>query len=121
MTAHPYLSSTLLTNGYHRSSRLDILKSRKILINLKEMIAMKTDAEVTLVIDVVEAGRRLGLGRSAAYQAVHAGQIPSVRIGGLIKVPVAALQRMLDLPRVAEAGQSGQGSPAARPRGGAAS
>jgi excisionase family DNA binding protein len=48
---------------------------------------MKTDADA-LVIDVVEAGRRLGLGRSAAYQAVHAGQIPSVRIGGLIKVPV---------------------------------
>jgi excisionase family DNA binding protein len=57
---------------------------------------MKTDTEATLVIDVVEAGRRLGISRSAAYQAVHAGQIPSVRIGRLIKVPVAALQRMLD-------------------------
>ena len=57
---------------------------------------MKTDTETTLVIDVVEAGRRLGIGRSAAYQAVRAGQIPSVRIGRLIKVPVAALQRMLD-------------------------
>jgi excisionase family DNA binding protein len=49
-----------------------------------------------LVIDVVEAGRRLGISRSAAYQAVHAGQIPSVRFGRLIKVPLAALQRMLD-------------------------
>jgi excisionase family DNA binding protein len=56
---------------------------------------MKTDTN-TLVTDVVEAGRRLGIGRSAAYQAVHAGQIPSVRIGGLIKVPVAALERMFD-------------------------
>lgn len=56
---------------------------------------MKT-TDATLVIDVVEAGRRLGISRSAAYQAVHAGQIPSVRIGRLIKVPVAALQRMLD-------------------------
>jgi excisionase family DNA binding protein len=74
---------------------------------------MKKDADVTLVIDVVEAGRRLGLGRSAAYQAVHAGQIPSVRIGGLIKVPVAALQRMLD--------NAEQGIAAARPRDGGAS
>jgi len=57
---------------------------------------MKTDADATLVIDVVEAGRRLGISRSAAYQAVHAGQIPSVRIGRLIRVPLAALQRMLD-------------------------
>jgi excisionase family DNA binding protein len=56
---------------------------------------MKTDTN-PLVIDVVEAGRRLGIGRSAAYQAVHSGQIPSVRIGGLIKVPVAALERMLE-------------------------
>ena len=49
-----------------------------------------------LVIDVVEAARRLGIGRSAAYQAIHAGQIPSVRIGRLIRVPLVALQRMLD-------------------------
>ena len=56
---------------------------------------MKT-TDATLVIDVVEAGRRLGISRSAAYQAVHAGQIPSVRIGRLIRVPLVALQRMLD-------------------------
>jgi excisionase family DNA binding protein len=70
---------------------------------------MKTDTN-PLVIDVVEAGRRLGIGRSAAYQAVHAGQIPSVRIGGLIKVPVAALERMLD--------RAGEGNDAAHACGG---
>lgn len=55
---------------------------------------MKSGPDV-LVIDVVEAARRLGISRSAAYQAVHAGQIPSVRFGRLIKVPLAALQHML--------------------------
>lgn len=57
-----------------------------------------------LVIDVVEAGRRLGISRSAAYQAVHAGQIPSVRIGRLIRVPLVALQRMLDQASAESAG-----------------
>jgi excisionase family DNA binding protein len=113
MTVNPYLSSTLLTKDYHNSSGFDMENLRKILLNRGRWIAMKTDADVKLVIDVVEAGRRLGLGRSAAYQAVHAGQIPSVRIGGLIKVPVAALQRMLD--------QAEQDIAAARPHGGAAS
>jgi excisionase family DNA binding protein len=74
---------------------------------------MKTDKDATLVIDVVEAGRRLGIGRSAAYQAVHAGQIPSVRIGGLIKVPVVALQRMLD-----RAAENVCGGTSARPSSG---
>lgn len=71
---------------------------------------MKTDADATLVIDVIEAGRRLGISRSAAYQAVHRGQLPSVRIGRLIKVPVAALQRMLD--------RAGEGNDAAHAGGG---
>jgi|GraSoi2013_100cm_1033763.scaffolds.fasta_scaffold87741_1 excisionase family DNA binding protein len=65
-------------------------------MQLRKIDPMKTDADATLVIDVVEAGRRLGISRSAAYQAVHAGQIPALRIGRLIKVPVAALERMLE-------------------------
>jgi excisionase family DNA binding protein len=69
---------------------------------------MKTDADATLVIDVVEAGRRLGISRSAAYQAVRAGQIPSVRIGRLIRVPLAALQRMLDQAGADAAGVRGR-------------
>ena len=60
-----------------------------------------------LVIDVVEAARRLGISRSAAYQAVHAGQIPSVRIGRLIRVPLVALQRMLDQAGSEAAGARG--------------
>jgi excisionase family DNA binding protein len=67
---------------------------------------MKT-TDATLVIDVVEAARRLGISRSAAYQAVHAGQIPSVRIGRLIRVPLIALQRMLDLAGSEAAGVRG--------------
>jgi len=56
-----------------------------------------SDKDTTpLTITVSEAARRLGIGRSAAYQAVALKQIPAVRIGRLLRVPVKALERTLD-------------------------
>ena len=49
-----------------------------------------------LTLTVPEAGRVLGVGRNAAYQAARTGDIPTVRIGKRILVPVAALGRMLE-------------------------
>jgi excisionase family DNA binding protein len=49
-----------------------------------------------LAISVPEAGKRLGIGRSAAYAAAASGQLPVIRIGGLLRVPVKALERKLD-------------------------
>ncbi len=48
------------------------------------------------VLTVEEAGQRLGLSRPLAYQAVNNGQIPAIRIGRRILVPVAALDKMLE-------------------------
>ncbi len=54
-------------------------------------------------ISVPEAGRvYFGVGRDAAYEAARRGQIPVIRIGKFLRVPVVALERML-----AEAGQKG--------------
>jgi len=51
------------------------------------------ESEKTLLaISVPEAGRRLGIGSSAAYAAAASGQLPVVRIGGLLRV---ALERKL--------------------------
>lgn len=47
------------------------------------------------VCSVVEAGRILGLGRSAAYEAVRRGDIPAIRIGKRIVVSRARLASML--------------------------
>jgi helix-turn-helix protein len=50
-----------------------------------------------LTITVPEAGRRyFGLCPNSAYAAAAKGQIPTVRIGRLLRVPVAALDRMLE-------------------------
>jgi hypothetical protein len=43
------------------------------------------------------AGRALGLGRSATYDAVARGDIPVLRWGRKIVVPTAALRRLLAL------------------------
>ena len=44
---------------------------------------------------VPEAAEALGIGRNAAYEAARTGQLPTIRIGERILVPVAALERML--------------------------
>lgn len=49
-----------------------------------------------------DAGKALGLGRNATYEAIARGEIPSVRIGKRILVPRAALQRLLDAGSVSK-------------------
>ncbi len=46
-------------------------------------------------LSVPEAGKALGVGRSSSYEAARTGQIPTIRIGKRILVPIAALERML--------------------------
>ena len=52
-------------------------------------------AEEKLTYSVPEVAEILGIGRSAAYQGIRTGQIPSVKIGKRIIVPKVALQRKL--------------------------
>ena len=47
-------------------------------------------------VTVAEAAALLGIGRSSAYEAVRRGQIPSIKIGRRVLVPVVALQKLLE-------------------------
>jgi excisionase family DNA binding protein len=47
-------------------------------------------------ITVEEAARLLGINRNTAYAAVHAGELPVIRIRKRFLVPKVALQRMLE-------------------------
>ena len=46
---------------------------------------------------VPEAGKKyFGLSRNGSYDAAARGEIPTIRIGRLLRVPVRAMERMLD-------------------------
>jgi len=56
---------------------------------------MPDDTPFTMSIPA--AGKRyLGLGRNASYEAARRGDIPIIRIGRLLRVPVVAIERRLE-------------------------
>lgn len=54
--------------------------------------------DLPALLDVPEAGRVLGIGRSLAYELVRAGEWPTkvLRVGRLIKIPSAPLVRLIE-------------------------
>lgn len=63
---------------------------------MKDVVMVDAGNDDCKVLTVPEAGVRLGLGRSAAYAAANSGEIPTIRIGKLLRVPKVALERMLN-------------------------
>ena len=54
-------------------------------------------ADEILTISVPEAGRRyFGLSRNGSYAAAARGEIPTIKVGRLSRVPVRAMERLLD-------------------------
>jgi excisionase family DNA binding protein len=47
------------------------------------------------LITIEDAAKVLNISRSAAYRAAAAGQIPTLRLGRRLWVPIARLRRML--------------------------
>jgi excisionase family DNA binding protein len=46
---------------------------------------------------IPEAGALyFGLSRNGSYQAAERGEIPTIRVGRKLRVPVAAMERLLD-------------------------
>lgn len=54
-----------------------------------------TVAEGRATLTVEEAGRLLGIGRGTAYEAARRGELPTLKLGRRLVVPVQALDRML--------------------------
>lgn len=53
-------------------------------------------ADEKIVYTVDEAGKLLRISRRSAYKGVKSGDIPTIRVGNRILVPVAALNRILE-------------------------
>jgi hypothetical protein len=57
--------------------------------------AMPKDTKET--ISIPSAGEKYyGLGRNASYDAAKRGEIPTVKIGRILRVPVRAMEKKLD-------------------------
>jgi excisionase family DNA binding protein len=58
---------------------------------------VQLDPSVRPTISVDETAIVLGVARTTAYEAIRQGHIPVIKVGGRLRVPVAALRRMLAL------------------------
>jgi helix-turn-helix protein len=58
---------------------------------------MKIETDECLTTSVPDAGKLIGIGRNAAYEAARRGDIPTIKIGKRVVVPTALLKRMLGL------------------------
>lgn len=55
----------------------------------------KTRQSLARTVSVARASQMLGIGRNQGYEAARRGDIPVIRIGKRILVPLAALERLL--------------------------
>ncbi|MFG2861728.1 helix-turn-helix domain-containing protein [Streptomyces sioyaensis] len=65
---------------------------------LRALMAQRGDSagDPTLVgLTVAEAARRIGIGRTKMYEYVASGEIPSVKIGSLRRIPAEAVSEFL--------------------------
>lgn len=66
--------------------------------DLRALMAKRSPSQgdTTLVgLTVAEAARRMGIGRTTLYKYVASGEIPSVKVGRLRRVPVEAVNAFL--------------------------
>jgi hypothetical protein len=58
---------------------------------------MQKSDEQSKTLTVPDAGRiYFGLGRNASYEAAKRGDLPTIKVGRLLRVPVAAMERRLE-------------------------
>ncbi len=62
------------------------------------------DPIITPTLTVPQAAKILGICREGAYRAARNGSLPTVKVGRAVRVPTAALRRMLALDEVAAPG-----------------
>ena len=65
---------------------MDLIEKRLEAVNVNTRFALR----------VPETAEVLGISRSKTYELIGRGVIPSVRLGGSIRVPVDALKKLLE-------------------------
>jgi hypothetical protein len=60
-------------------------------------MVLRMDNQAPKTISVPQAGKQyFGLAKNASYEAAARGDLPVIRIGGRLRVPVCQLERMLE-------------------------
>ena len=67
----------------------------------EQVIQVTLQPDERLLLSVVEAADRLGIGRTLMYELLTSGQIESVHVGRLHKIPAEALAAFVDRQRTA--------------------
>jgi hypothetical protein len=76
-------------------------QERKASKTLRQTVLARRSGPWTM--SVPEAGKKYyGLGRNASYEAAQAGQIPTIKVNKLLRVPVHMIERLLGGPVAAE-------------------
>ena len=91
--------------------------SRAPVIPDEQVINLTIESDEKLLLSVIEAAQRLGVGRTLMYELMDSGQVGSVHIGRLRKLPVEALHDFVERRRLLAECQS----PASQPGGAPAS
>jgi excisionase family DNA binding protein len=56
--------------------------------------ATLVDGDTALMLSVRQAAQMLGVGTTLCWELVHAGQLPSVRLGRRVLIPRVAVERL---------------------------
>jgi len=65
----------------------------------EQVINLTIESDEKLLLSVVEAAHRLGVGRTLMYELLGSGQIESMHVGRLHKVPAWALEAFVERQR----------------------
>src|SRR5262245_15814549 len=70
---------------------------RAISESMRRNMSIERGPEPPLTLSVPEAGRKyFGLSRNGAYMAAARGEIPVIKVGRLLRVPIRAMERLLE-------------------------
>jgi len=77
----------------------EVRPSRAPVIPDEQVINLTVERDEKLLLSVVEAAQRLGVGRTLMYELLGSGQIESMHVGRLHKVPTEALTAFVERAR----------------------
>jgi len=84
------------TTQFRLTVPVPVTRARMPVAADEQVINLTLETDDKLLLTVVEAAHRLGIGRTLMYELLGTGQIESVHVGRLHKVPAGALARFVE-------------------------